>query len=192
MKIRTFIAIDLPDDVREKIFKIEKRLMKIDTGVKWEAREKFHVTLKFLGDVNEEAVGSIEDVLKQALVNFPKFNVIYEGIGCFPDKRKPKIIWVGCRDESGKLSEVQKIVEDEMEKLGFERERKEFCPHVTLGRVKKMRNIEMLIKEIESIKSFELNFGVGQVSEILIMKSDLKPTGSVYTVLKRVSFTKNY
>ncbi len=184
MKIRTFIAIDVPEKIKEQIFEVEKELMKSCTeGVKWEEKEKFHITLKFLGDVNEDAIDSIYDVLSENLTGFGKFSIIYKGVGCFPELKRPRVIWIGCEDPSGKLFELQKIVEEKMSELGFEKEDKEYHPHVTLGRVKNPKNISNLTKKIESI-NFESE--AGEVAEVLIMKSDLKPSGSVYTVLRKI------
>ncbi len=184
MKIRTFIAIDVPERIKEQIFEVKTELMKsCSEGVKWEEKEKFHITLKFLGDVNESAIDSVYDVLSENLTGFGKFSVIYKGVGCFPDLKRPRVIWIGCEDPSGKLFELQKIVEEKMSELGFEKEDKEYHPHVTLGRVKNPKNIFNLTKKIESI-NFESE--AGEVAEVLIMKSDLKPSGSVYTVLGKI------
>jgi len=184
MKIRTFIAVDVPEDIKEKIYDLEKELIKSGgEGVKWEGKEKFHITLKFLGDVNEDAIDSIYEVLSEKLNGFGKFHVIYKGVGCFPEIKRPRVIWVGCEDPTGKLFELQKIVEEKMNELGFEKEDKDYHPHITLGRVKNPKNISNLIKKIESI-NFEA--GTGEIAEVLIMKSDLKPTGSVYTVLRKI------
>ncbi|MCS7228479.1 MAG: RNA 2',3'-cyclic phosphodiesterase [Candidatus Kryptonium sp.] len=184
MKIRTFIAVDVPEKIKDEIFEIEKELMKsASEGVKWEEKEKFHITLKFLGDVNEEAIDSIYKILNEKLNGFGKFSIIYKGIGAFPDTKNPRVIWIGCEDPTGKLFELQKIVEEKMSELGFEKEDKEYHPHITLGRVKKPKNIHNLIKKIETI-NFEAR--TGEVAEVLIMKSDLKPSGSVYTVLKKI------
>lgn len=184
MKIRTFIAIDIPENIKEKIFEVEKELIKsCGEGVKWEGKEKFHITLKFLGDVNENAIDSIYNVLSENLNGFGRFPLIYKGLGCFPDLKRPRVIWVGCEDPSGKLSELQKIVEKKMSELGFEKEDKKYHPHITLGRVKNSKNIFNLIKKIENI-NFESE--PGEVAEVLIMKSDLKPSGSVYTVLRKI------
>ncbi len=184
MKIRTFIAIDIPEEIKDEIFEIEKELSKAaGEGIKWEEKEKFHITLKFLGDVNEEAINSIYQTLNESLSGFGKFSVIYKGIGAFPDFKNPRVIWVGCEDPIGKLFELQKIVEEKMSELGFEKEDKEYHPHITLGRVKKAKNISSLIKKMENI-NFEAK--TGEVAEVLIMKSDLKPSGSVYSVLRKI------
>lgn len=184
MKIRTFIAIDVPEKIKDEIFEVEKELIKsAGEGIKWEGKEKFHITLKFLGDVNEEMIDSIYKILSESLTGFGKFPVVYKGIGAFPDFKNPRVIWIGCEDPTGKLSELQKVVEEKMSEFGFEKEDKEYHPHITLGRVKKARNISSLIKKIENI-NFEAR--TGEVAEVLIMKSDLKPSGSVYTVLRKI------
>lgn len=184
MKIRTFIAIDVPSKIKDDIFEIQKELVKsVGEGIKWEEKEKFHITLKFLGDVNEEAINSIHHVLSESLSGFGNFAITYKGIGCFPDLKHPRVIWIGCEDQSGKLFTLQKLVEEKMSELGFEKENKDYHPHITLGRVKNPKNLTGLIKKIESI-NFEAR--TGEVEEVLIMKSDLKPTGSVYTVLRKI------
>ena len=183
MKIRTFIAIDIPEDIKNKIFEVERKLMQTGANAKWENKEKFHITLKFLGDVEENMIDKIHKTLENALSEFNQFEVQYEGVGCFPGLSKPRVIWVGCKDETGKLNSLRNIVEDEMVKLGFKPEDKEFNAHVTLGRVKKGGALENLIKMLKNINFPPVK---GKVTEVLVMKSDLKPTGSVYTVLKKI------
>ena len=180
--IRSFIAIDTPAEIKEKIEEVEEKLRATNADVRWETKEKFHITLKFLGNVEEEKLNSLAQRLGGRLITHSPFTITYEAVGCFPNLRHPRVIWVGTHDEDGSLKALAQTVEEIAAAHGFEREKRPFHPHITIGRVKGSKNLMELSSALESV-TFDPQ--PSTVREILLMKSDLRPTGSVYTVFRR-------
>jgi 2'-5' RNA ligase len=179
--IRSFIAIETPPEVRADIARIQDGLRTTNADVRWESVEKFHITLKFLGSVEEPRLNSLADRLEEALGAFASFNMTYQGVGCFPNQHRPRIIWIGAENEDGTLSRLQETIEKVAEEMGFQREERRFHPHITIGRVKGSKNLKALVSELGSAS---FNPHAASIKDVLLMKSDLKPTGSVYSVLR--------
>lgn len=179
---RSFIAIDTAPEVKAAIIEVEEKLRATDAEVRWESIEKFHITLKFLGNVDEAKLHSIENQLEEALDPFPAFTMTYQNVGCFPNQHHPRVVWIGAENEDGTLIRIQETIEGVSESFGFQREERQFHPHITIGRVKGARNLKALVSELGNT-TFAPHSSL--IKEILMMKSDLKPTGSVYTVLCR-------
>ncbi|MGA9363974.1 MAG: RNA 2',3'-cyclic phosphodiesterase [Bacteroidota bacterium] len=181
--IRSFIAIDTAPEVKAAIVDVEERLRSTDAKVRWESIEKFHITLKFLGNVEEPKAHSLESRLEEVLRPFSAFNMTYQGVGCFPNQHHPRVIWIGAENEDGTLRRIQETIEGVAESFGFQREERQFHPHITIGRVKGSRNLKVLVSELGNT-AFAPHSSL--IKEVLMMKSDLKPSGSVYTVLRRL------
>lgn len=179
--IRSFIAVDTAPEVKAAIVDVEDKLRATNAEVRWESIEKFHITLKFLGNVEGAKLHSLENRLEEVLSPFSAFNMTYQGVGCFPNQHHPRIIWIGAENEDGTLRRIQETIEGVAESFGFQREEREFHPHITIGRVKGSRNLKALVSELGDA-SFAPHSSL--ITEVLLMKSDLKPTGSVYTVLR--------
>ena len=182
--IRSFIAIDTAPEVKAVIIEVEEKLRATDAEVRWESIEKFHITLKFLGNVDETKLHSLENRLEEELTPFFAFRMTYQGVGCFPTQHHPRVIWIGAENEDGTLTRIQETIEGVSESFGFLREERKFHPHITIGRVKGLRNLKTLVSELGNT-TFAPHSSL--IKEVLIMKSDLKPSGSVYTVLRRFS-----
>ena len=181
--IRAFIAIDLPDDVRAALGEAQARLKRAHVGVKvsWTKVGNIHVTLQFLGYVEEEAIGKIRKSLESVAQQHFRFDIRVHGAGGFPNERSPRVLWVGCGDPEGKLKTLAGAVQTAMQPLGFEPEHREFSAHLTLGRVKQPRPDAALTKALDSIKNQA--FGTLRVAAIHLFESKLHPEGSIYTKL---------
>jgi 2'-5' RNA ligase len=179
--IRSFIAIETPPEVKADIAKVQEGLRTTNADVRWESTEKFHITLKFLGNVDEPRLNSLADRLQEALSRFGPFNMTYRGVGCFPNQHHPRIIWIGAENEDGSLTRIQETAELVAEGLGFQKEERQFHPHITIGRVKGSKNLQALVAELGNAS---FNPHAALIKDVLLMKSDLKPTGSVYSVLR--------
>jgi RNA 2',3'-cyclic 3'-phosphodiesterase len=179
--IRAFIAIDLPDDVRAAIEEAQTRLKRAHTGVKisWAKIANLHLTLQFLGYVEEEVIGKIGAALQNVAGDHAPFELMVAGAGAFPDERRPRVLWIGCED--GKLTALAKSVHAAMRPLGFEPEQREFTAHFTLGRVKSPRPDVALTRALDSIKNAA--FGAMRVEAIHLYQSELHPDGSIYSKL---------
>lgn len=178
--LRLFIAIETLPSVILQIAAIRDRLRTSNADVKWEPDEKLHATLKFLGNVDERLLPEIVLYIKGVGLTNSPLRLKYKGVGCFPNQRAPKVIWVGIEDLNGSLNSLQEKIESELVPLGFEQEERRFHAHVTLGRVKGDRMIQSLLRTMESI-TFESQ--PAAIQEIALIKSELKPSGSVYTTL---------
>ncbi len=190
-KIRTFIAIDTPPEFKIQAEQIQNELGKINAPVKWEKSTKLHLTIKFLGDTDTGLKEKVESKLLEIVSNRRPFWLRYNGIGCFPNAKNPRIIWIGCNPLSSDLEILQKSIDDACADIGFEREKREFHPHITIGRLKirsgkDRRVIPDLIKRMENITFDALE---NEVHSVLLMKSELHPDGSVYSILKQFSLT---
>jgi len=188
-QIRAFIAIELGETISVALTDLQGQLKaKVPRrSVRWVKPEGIHLTLKFLGDVPANRIEEIERALTQACAGFPAFSLSVGGLGCFPNPRRPRVVWVGVQEESGTLAGLQKAIEDGMEKLGFAPEGRRFHAHLTLGRTQRrassgdVRRLGQLVSETD-IGSL----GQMEARSVSLIKSDLKPTGAVYTQLAAV------
>lgn len=181
--IRAFLALDPPEEIIREIGRIQDRLRKLIRGdLRWVRPEAIHLTLKFFGDVPENAVADISAVLGKAAADVRPFDLSIGGVGVFPDRyRQPRIIWLGMSGEATRLVTFQKRMERALQGIGFPREERPFLPHLTLGRVKTPKGLLGLKGVMEKGEMYTAGrftaFGLG------LFKSDLTPGGAIYTRL---------
>lgn len=179
--IRTFIAFDTPEEIRGEILKLQDRLRSSDADVRWESSGKFHVTIKFLGDVRDSHMAGVLSRIAGAVKGRPPFAVTYQRLGAFPDRKRPRVIWLGCENTDGTLLAMKEALDRELQPLGFEIEERRFHPHVTLGRVKSPRRLNNLTPMLESLTFEPRN---GTVDTVSVMRSVLNPQGAQYSILQ--------
>ena len=179
--LRLFIAIEIPFDIKSQIASAIHKLKATNADVRWEQTDKLHITLKFPGDTTEELLPQIVLLLEEVATRTIPFSLKYSEVGCFPNKREPRIIWVGANDSDNALLPLVDLIETGMASIGFEKEKRGFHPHATIGRVKSQRNIRDLLRTMESTT---LESRPTEVAHIVLIKSELKQSGSVYTTLK--------
>jgi 2'-5' RNA ligase len=180
--IRVFIALPTPSDIRREITSIQAQLIKSGAEVKWDTPEKFHITLKFLGDTEPALISSIARELQNSIGSFPSFDLSYFSLGGFPNVTRPRVVWVGTQ-ENEHIVHLQEHVERVCTSFGFAKEDRPFHAHITLGRVKGSRNLDRLTAKLKSITFLPLP---ARCTGIHMMRSELKPTGSVYTLLNSI------
>lgn len=186
--IRSFIAVELPNDVRERIAEVISEAAKHGGAIKWVEAHNLHLTLKFLGDVREEVIARVSATLDAIANQFSPFGFDVVGVGGFPNFNRPKVLWVGAT-ATEELLRLQERVESEMSNLGIPREERAFHPHITIGRVKSPHG---LTRTLEALKRFEgKQFGCVSVSHITLMRSDLTPSGPIYTPISRHKLTRD-
>jgi len=183
-KVRTFIAVELLQEIKENLKDIQEELKRANADLKWVKPENIHLTLKFLGSIPVQWIAEISDELKRGLTDFGSFSIEIAKLGSFPEKGKPRVIWAGISKGSEDLFRLQEKVEDSLRKFNFPQEDREYTPHLTIGRVKGPKNIDRL-QELIKTKN-DLQLGSMIVEDISIIRSDLKPDGPVYTTLKKV------
>lgn len=185
MALRCFIAVEIPDAMKEAIHEITAGLKKTGADVKWVPAENIHVTMKFLGKTEEGLVDAIKEALSKKLSAYHPFYIKINGIGYFPEKRTPRVIWAGIEESDGLLS-LYEAVESETAGLGFIPEERPFSPHLTIGRVKSPRRMPQVLEKIENLR--HLDFGLLEVKEVSLMKSELGPDGAKYYCMAKIPF----
>jgi 2'-5' RNA ligase len=187
LNVRSFIAIELPESVRSALSGIQRELKKSGADVRWVRPENIHLTLKFLGTIEESMVRNITDILQKACGKYSAFTLTLSGAGAFPHARAPRVVWVGT-EENGALVDLQRDIEEGLASLGFDQERRTFAAHLTLGRFKSPRGKQTLMETLETYREREL--GSLEVGSISLMKSDLGPAGAKYTKLAEIRLGK--
>ena len=183
-KIRTFIAIGLPEFVLQAIAKTQDALRGSGLDIRWVRREGIHLTLKFLGDIDRDDVGKIQAAMEEAAKGIFPFTLTGDGVGVFPDFRRPRVIWAGISGDVHALFALQSALESQLKGLGFSKEKRHFKGHLTMGRVKDRVDRTKLRESLEGFASFET--GSFTVQSVVLFQSTLRPQGAVYTRLAEV------
>jgi 2'-5' RNA ligase len=186
--IRTFIAIELPPDIKTVLNQLQTELSSgKDSSVKWVNPNSIHLTLKFLGNVDTKAIPDITDAMKKSAKNAKTFSLQLSEIGAFPNTRSPRVVWVGIKGNTEVLSRLQKNLELALAATGFPPENKSFSPHLTLGRVRSGTRPNQLRALSERLSAIKLQARPKfYINSIDLMKSELTPKGAVYTKLTAV------
>jgi len=188
--VRTFIAIELDHAVLRAIDRIQVELQRGAPrgAIRWVDSSGIHLTLKFLGDVPVGQIKEIEAGIMRACAGCAPFRIACQGVGCFPNPARPRVLWVGVAEPTGKLASVQRAVERDVAPLGYPSEDRPFAPHLTLGRVRQDASREDLKRLGELVLSFPKgNPAEMMVSAVSLMRSDLTPSGAIYTELAHIS-----
>jgi 2'-5' RNA ligase len=190
--LRAFIAVELPIEIRQAACAATSKLRKeIGELVRWVPLENMHLTLKFLGDVAPSNMDMLSQMLRAETELFNCFDLGLNGLGSFPSPKRPRVIYIGIQAPAA-LESLYRGIESASRRLGYESEERGFSPHLTLGRVK--QNVtateqQMIRRALEQTKIDSL--GTARVDSVKLFKSDLKPTGSVYTQLYSAPLRKS-
>lgn len=182
--LRAFIAVELPAEIQQKVYKETSNFRKgLDSFVRWAPSHNMHLTLKFLGDVSASSVEFLIQMLRNEADNVPCFNFQLTGIGSFPSLRQPRVIYIGIQAPAA-LDALQRGIEAASRRLGYESEERPFSAHLTLGRVKQHIAAIDQQKIRRAIEGTQVDLlGIARVDSVHLYKSELKPGGSVYTRL---------
>ncbi|MFN3466108.1 MAG: RNA 2',3'-cyclic phosphodiesterase [Candidatus Brocadiales bacterium] len=181
-RFRLFVAVEVEDVVKKRFRECQERLREAEADVKWVDVKNIHVTLKFLGYVEEERLTQVKDIINKSVQGIKPFSLRFKGIGGFPKFQRPMVVFITAEDRMGCLTTMNSRLEEGFQTLGIEKEDRTYEPHLTLGRVKSPRNIEGLVRLMEKYRD-EL-FGEELVSRVLLIQSQLTPKGPVYTKLE--------
>lgn len=174
--IRSFLAIELDEELVPKILDVQKEFKKTNTNIKYVPSQNMHFTLKFFGNIDLDMVEDISDAVEKVIKNYSSFDLNIKNCGCFPNKKVIKVLWLGL-DEGSPIVNLQKDLDKEFRKLGFKKERN-FISHLTIGRVKNPKNKKEIKDTIEKLENIEI--GEMTVSKICLKKSTLTPQGPIY------------
>jgi 2'-5' RNA ligase len=180
MAIRSFLAFKLPSEIREQIDKISRELQQSSLPVRWVKTDNIHLTIIFLGSVSEDTIDDIKKETGAVVQRFSAITIGLNGIGVFPNWRRPRVFWVGLDGEIESLSNLRNELQAELKVFGFKPEKRPFRPHLTLGRfrssLKGDEELKWILDRFHDIKS-----NPHYLNELVLFKSDLKPGGPIYT-----------
>jgi 2'-5' RNA ligase len=180
--MRCFVAVKVGEAVRDLLVRVQETLRRADAHVKWVERENLHLTLKFLGDLDDGQVATLKGLLASEAARWRKMSLEYAGIGTFPERGAPRVVWAGATGDVDRLTGLATAVERHAESVGVPRERHPFVAHLTIGRVKSDRNVKRLIAAIEPQRQVPL--GRDEIASFELLQSTLTPQGPVYEVLQ--------
>jgi 2'-5' RNA ligase len=180
--LRVFLAIDLDPEVRDRLEKLESELRPLLRRVRWVPAGNLHLTLRFLGEATKEEADAVAVGLQKALITTPGFVVTIRGAGVFPDRRRPRILWVGVAGRETELEDLQSRVERAATDAGFPREPRRFEPHLTLARFREPeRQIDSILRGLS-----ERDFGESAIREVVVYESVLSSGPASYRPLSRI------
>lgn len=186
--MRTFIAIELPKDIKDTLARLQEQLKISGADVKWVKPDNIHLTLKFLGEIDEQKLNKIMAILDDVTKDRSHFYLSLSSIGAFPKINYPRVIWIRIDKGEEQVKELAKVLEERIEKVGIPREDRPFSSHITVGRVRSNLHREQLVGDLVYLQNNpaggDLGFGVARIT---LFKSTLTPQGPIYEVLKEAS-----
>jgi 2'-5' RNA ligase len=184
LKLRAFVAVELSNELKEAIFEDAKKLKESGIRASYPLKESYHITLKFLGNIEEKQVDEILEAIGKRLEGFSPFEIEVSGRGAFPNLGNPRVLWCGVSVGAQRLKELSRLVEEALEPLGFEREKKEYHPHVTLCRIKRVDGGAR--RYIQQFGNESKTYGRCRIGRVVLFKSILRPEGAIYEELGSV------
>jgi len=175
--MRCFIAVDIPEDLREKIYKVLKEERERFPELKWVAMESLHITLKFLGSINPNKLEDIKNTLNEVAKRHAPFKLKPDSLGTFPEKGNIRVLWLSLVDGKN-IENLAKDVEDSLTLLGFPKEKRPFTPHLTLARARRNEKRKIFLEDFQVKK---ISFPYFRVDHFTFYKSELRPEGPLYT-----------
>ncbi|MFC1816785.1 RNA 2',3'-cyclic phosphodiesterase [Thermodesulfobacteriota bacterium] len=185
--IRTFIAIELPENIISAIRNVQEGLRSYRFKVRWVRPENIHLTLKFLGNINISRINLIGRTISGSVKDYAPLALSVRGAGVFPGIKRPRVIWTGISGQVPELIALQQTLDENLETVGFPREKRAFKGHLTLGRAKGIIDPKKLNDALKKFNDFETEPFV--IDRVFLFKSDLQPTGSIYTKLMSTALT---
>ena len=191
-KVRTFIAIELPDELKLGLTQLQERLkMGEQPWVKWVDPYSIHLTLKFLGNISANRTGEVTRAIEAAAQGISPFYLEVKELGAFPNLRRVQVVWVGVSGEVDKLSQLQRQIESNLARLGFAPERRPFTPHLTLARLRDRASLDerQRLGQLIASTKFEATYTF-EVNAINLMRSQLTREGAIYSQISSVGLNK--
>lgn len=182
MAIRSFLAFELPVDIKRVIVEVCEDVKQLPLNVRWVKVDNIHLTIVFMGDVQERQIGPIQDIVKDVCLGYGPFTIAIRGIGLFGSKGNPRVLWIGLDGEIDRMAYFKDNLQEGLRPFGIKVEKRRFRPHLTLGRFRKGGRAGIYLDDLLS-KYHDLTSPDCIVEELVLFKSDLKPSGAVYSRL---------
>jgi RNA 2',3'-cyclic 3'-phosphodiesterase len=180
--IRTFIAVEIPDNITSAIRELQQGLKDYGVDIRWIRPENIHLTLKFLGDVRAADIDNIYEAISRTVDGIAAIPLKAKGIGVFPGIKRPRVLWVGLTGQLESLMKLQKMLDSNLKGIGFPQEKRSFKGHLTIGRINTIMPGKKFGDALMAFRNFESEAFIAH--KIILFKSELKPQGAVYTLLE--------
>jgi len=180
--VRCFVAAKI--DSNQKIKSFIDELSRSDAKIKTVESKNLHITFKFLGDTPVDRIDDVVSALKKACQDVSSFELSVEGVGVFPKREYVKVVWIGLKKGEVKLKELASSIDEELQKIGFSAEKRKFSSHVTVGRVKFVKDKSSFLELIDTY--CDVCFSKQKISQLMLMKSTLTPSGPIYEPLGEI------
>lgn len=181
--MRLFVAIPVPDVIKDYAWEIKNKLDDGVYDIKWVEYENYHLTLKFLGEVQDSEIQQIKDRLQMAAEASPPFNLFLGGLGFFPHRNRPRVIWLGAKGDIAKADFLGERIDTYLREIDFEEEKKRSF-HLTLGRVRSEKNQNRLVQQVSRMNEISPTMPV-KIGEFYLMESQLFSGGPKYIIQER-------
>jgi len=183
MEIRSFLAFELPLDIKREVARVSAEVRASIRGMKWVKVENIHLTVVFTGNIKTEEIKLIGEAIQKVCLKYSPFDIRLKGMGVFPNRRKPRVLWLGLDGDVNRMSLFRDDLQNRLKSFGIKEEKRKFNPHLTLGRFRKPNKRDFPFDEL-MLKYGDLTSPVCSIHELVLFKSDLKPGGAVYTKLE--------
>jgi 2'-5' RNA ligase len=180
MGIRSFLAFELPEEIKAIVTRVSGEIRKSSLEVRWVRPEFIHLTVVFMGDIESEQIAPIGESVSAVCSQHSPFTISLKPMGCFPNTRNPRVIWLGIEGDLERMSRFRDDLQHALSPFGIKEEERAFRPHLTLGRFKKPSKRQTELDQLLA-KYKELSSPARTLSELVLFRSDLKPGGAVYT-----------
>jgi RNA 2',3'-cyclic 3'-phosphodiesterase len=190
--VRTFIAVDFPPNMLKKIAEIISffKTLTPEKDLKWVETDNLHLTIKFLGEIEENKTAQVKHTLSQALKDQNCFDIEINGLGMYPNKNKPRVIWLGITG-ANPLSEIYNVLNQELTSLGFTPERRAFSPHLTIARIRRNTDHKQAQGIGEILSKYKVEtLGATTIEQVHLYQSVLTPSGPIYTLMHSVDLNQ--
>jgi len=182
MEIRSFLAFELPEQIKDTVSRVSGEIKKTHLDVRWVKVDNIHLTVVFMGSIQRDLLDHMGPLMGKICRNFGPFHISLKGVGVFSNRRNPRVLWIGLDGDMERMSRFRDALQKDLEPFGIKEEKKRFNPHLTLGRFRKGAKtgapLDAILEKYEDLTS-----PTGLLSELILFKSDLKPGGAVYTKL---------
>ncbi len=185
--IRTFVALEISKEIRARTSRLIGRLNQSGAEANWVTPENLHLTMTFLGDVNDVAVHEVCMATQDVVRQYEPFEVQCRGTGAFPRLESPRVFYVAVHEGFDAMVEMQRDLTNAFRDIGFQKEKGKYQPHLTIGRMMRGKYANDSLKTLLE-KHSEFDAGSAIVNEAVVYSSQLEPSGPIYTPLSRISF----
>jgi 2'-5' RNA ligase len=182
--MRAFIAIPLPAAIKAALAALQQEFRRLPVEAAWVREAGFHLTLKFLGEIDPAQIPSITACMRETGQQYAPFALTVDGVGVFPHTTHPRVLWVGVQDDSGQLVRLQHTLDAHLARLGFPPEERPYTPHLTLARLKRVMRRGEFIGCVNQHR--QTTIGRLQVEHLELLESQLHPSGARYTTIQVV------